>query len=520
MKKRFLSLLMAFCLMLTLVPAAFAAEANTNGKAPLTVDLSPDDIQEVDLSSPMMLMSETATGVTGTGTATDPYCINDIDGFVTVAKVFGQNNYYGEKHFKLMCDINLNDTKADEVTPSTWGAYIRYFHGTFDGNGHKITGIPENCYLFLMWHDGEIKNLEVELEGKAATLVYSYFTVGGSFGTTYMSNVTVRSNPAVDLKSNDQANYAPFLYCTGPYFTMENCTNYADISGVTYASVFYGYNPMPAQGYPTDAKIEIKDCVNHGDLNLRYTGLVFGNPTYLNSSRNITITGLKNYGQIRGTESKHYFCSDAGNNLYTENSYYKQMEDAITTADMTLTCGDPTCPHKGSVGGFYEGTKLAGLGLSVDPTTKAFVVTAPTSTADAAKVDHYLVTVSAYVSIYSEGGVYGGSNRVSCSELILKSAASLATAKLFDYALTDGTPSEEFYPSAWIGSKGVYELLDITDYTTIKGYWLDNTEPVLGENWHQYINKDKTPGSIQWDVYVTAYNSEGQMLDTVCLVRS
>lgn len=514
MKRQFLSLLMALCLMLTLAPAVSAAESSGE-RGPLTVDLSPDDIQEVDLpTQSMMLLSEAATGVTGSGTEADPFCINDINGFVTMSRIFNQDKYYGEQHLKLMCDVDLTDPAAASIAPTEWGAYFRYFHGVFDGNGYKITGIPENCYLFLMWHDGEIKNLDVELEGKAATLVYSYFTVGGSFGTTKMSNVTVRSNAAVNLKGSDQANYAPFLYCTGPYFTMEKCTNYADISGVTYASAFYGYNPMPAQGYPTNAKIEIKDCVNHGDLNLRFTGLVFGNPTYLDSSRNITITGLKNYGQIRGTESKHYFCSDAGNNLYTENSYYKQMEDTIATTDMTLTCDDTTCPHKGSVGGLYEGTKLAGLGISVDPVTKAFVIATPSDTTG---VDHYIVEAYQYVNLFDDDGKWWGSDRISYFEEIAANAASLSTVGVYDCPLTDGTMPIGLSKYEFIPTQFVYDMSDENENTVV--YWLDNSQVLYAERFHYYINRDQTPGSVRWEVLVSAYGGNNQLLDTATLSR-
>ena len=57
---------------------------------------------------------------------------------------------------------------------------------------------------------------------------------------------------------------------------MQDCTNYADIIGNTYASAFYGYYPLPLDlnAYPNDAEITFDNCVNHGNINLRYAGPV------------------------------------------------------------------------------------------------------------------------------------------------------------------------------------------------------------------------------------------------------
>lgn len=518
MRKRILSLLMAMCLMLAMAPAAFAVDAESeianvadSGRIPVVGNVSTEDILDVNLAVPMALSTtDDVVDLTGNGSAETPYCIYTAAGFSTIVNTF-KSGYHGETHFKLMDDIDLSEISYQ---PSEWGFYIQYLHGSFDGNGYTISGIPENCFLFYAWADGTIKNLTVDMEGNAGTLVYSTVKVDGEFGTTVMSNVTVVSDQTINLTSNDQANYAPFVFCSGPYFTMDGCTNYANITGVTYASVFYGYCPMPVSGYPSDASVNIINCTNHGNITLRYAGLVFGNPTYLNSTRGITVSGLKNYGVIRGTETAHYFSSDAGSNLYVAESYYQTMENSILgNSQMTLTCEEVNCPNHGSTGNLCVGSELEGLGITVDSTTKAYVVTAPTN----GSVDHYVVTVYRYVHLLDANGNDCGTNRISYSETIEGTASSLATTEVFDCPLIDGAQPENTSEFTWLPSQNVYELVDSNGDTV--AYWLDNTVTASTQHWYQYINADKTPGSVQWVVYVSAYDVNNQLLDTASLVR-
>lgn len=512
MKKRICTLLAAAGVLLALAPAAFAVPVD-DVMGPEIFDVpeyqEPAELEPMTADEPAALASD---GVTGTGTETDPYCINSLEGFVSVVTSY-TNDYKGNKHFKLMTDLNLNDPAADGIRPGEWGSYIQYLDGNFDGGGHTISGIPENCFFIMAWHSGTIENLNVEMGGQAATLVYSYFTVGGQYGETKMDNVTVTSSSPITLDSNDQANYAPFIFCSGPYFTMSNCTNYADITGVTYASVFYGYNPLPVNGYPTDASVNITDCTNHGNVTLRYAGLVFGNPTYLSSSRNITITGLRNYGVICGTESAHYFASDAGGKAYETNEYFKQMEaDISANGVLALECNDANCEHRGKKGGIINGTELVGFGISVDSDTKAFKITS----VENATVTRYVVTVSHYVNLFDDAGNKLGTDRVSYSEEIM-ATETLETDEVFDYLLKDGEQPEGTYTWEWLPEQNVYELYDDTTDELV-GYWLDNAGEASTEQWHYYLSSNQEQSEVQWDVYASAYNGE-QLLGTVALTR-
>lgn len=514
MRKRILSFLATAGLALVLAPAAFAVP-------PEMVDAEPIDMPEYvepAEADPAVIDEPSAQALTtleGSGTEDDPILIYDVEDFVEVVKRY-TDDYYGDLSFKLMGNLDLSDPAAASIRPTEWGSYMTYLSGNFDGNGKTISGIPENCFLVMAWHKGEIKNLTVEMNGNAATLVYSSFTVNGAHGTTAMRNVTVTSSAPIQLESNDQANYAPFLFCTGPYFTMEDCVNYADITGPTYASVFYGYYPMPANGYPTNADVQIKNCKNHGNVTLRYAGLVFGNPSGLKSSSNITITGLENYGMIRGTQSAHYFSSDAGGSMYTNDSYFIKAEADISEGGaLEQPCDDTDCAHHGEKGGLINGTTLDGFGISVDPLTKAFEVT---PVQNGTTVTHYVVTVSRYVNLFDDDDNREGTDRISYSETISANAAVLETTNVFDYLLKDGPLPADTVEVPWLTEQNVYELYNINTGERV-GYWLKNADTASTEKWHYYINADQKPGSVQWDVYVSAYN-EKQLLGTVALDRS
>lgn len=505
MKKKFLALFMVLCLLLSMVPAAFAAEEGSGRGEPTEIpSVSIEDMVN-PATTPMPMAAD--TGIEGTGTASDPYIVSNGAEMVQLAQLFDQ--YIGERYIELAGDIDLS-AYASQWTE--WGGLFTYFHGSIDGNGYTISGVPENCYLIYAWHDGTIKDLTFDLNGEAATLVYMNFSVTMSNGTvdsgaTVMDNVKVVSDKTVVLTGNDQANYAPFVFSTSPYFTMNECKNYADISGNTYASVFYGYYPLPLNDYPSDASVNITNCENHGDVVMRYAGLVFGNPSGMGEDRNITITGLKNYGEVRGTETAHYFCSDAGNkNLYNEGTYFSEKEAALTADEnMALTCDDPNCPNCGSKGSLCVGDELAGFGISLNEEDSTFIITAPEN---AEEVAYYTVTAYAYVNIFTQGADEPeGTTRISYTEKL--DGDSLKTTNIRNYALTDGG-TKSWLARELDASRGLYIITTGTNPC----YWLDNAVEIE-PGFYPYISRDKTPGSVNMTVYASAYNSENVLLDTI-----
>lgn len=518
MRKKALSLLMALCLTATLAPAAFAAEDSTNAWAAIRETNDPEVVfVEDDLPESNVLAPISTVNLTGDGTKNNPYLINNENDFVELCIL--TRNYAGYIYVDLLADLDL--TFCDVAADIT-GCYINYFDGVFNGNGHTIKGMEPDAYLFYQWHAGEIRDLTLDLQGQPSTLVGTSFRVTSvgdpvGYGETKLSDITVVSDEPIQVDGPAYNNYSFFLYSSGPYFTMEDCVNYADLSGDIYGSPFYGYYPLPLSDYPEDGQITVTNCVNHGNVSLRYAGFVFGNPTGLEDQRDVSISNLKNYGRFSGTESTHAFCSDANVSSivssYENGGYFAQVEnDILNTSQMELFCDEQGCPHKGQQGSFGKQADLTGFGI-IRNEDMSFTINKPSSSDGIA---YYEVTAFAYVQIFDDKtNEWLGTSRIGMSQQFKSDAESMTTTLLRDVAIHDGGVK----PTNYLiidDETGLY--LDTTNST----YWLDNGEIVHSSqyDYYQYLNQDQTPGTAYWTVYASAYGADGELLASVQYERS
>ena len=538
MKKRLLSMLMAMCLMATMVPAAFAADEE-NGR-PI-----PDELPIVYEEDAVTPASEAlAAEYPGSGTKDDPkvYIIDRPEVFEDLMQscaAYNNGRYYD---VKLAMDLDLSQFTA----PAEWKAYLTFFMGTFDGGGFTISGIPENCFLFYQIHNATIGNFTLDLNGEAGTLMYYTFRIGkadGSieWGTDKLHDINVVStdkdekSATVELVGNGQANYAPFMFAAGPYFTMDSCNNYANINGNTYAAVFSGYYPLPASGYPSDSYFKFIDCENHGNVTLRYAGLFFGNPTGLRADRNITFEGVKNHGAIRGTETAHFFSSDAGaNDYFVGTGYFNTQENELDPKDsitgeplsnspMRLACDDEKCPNHDTKGTISAENELKDLGVEVvsaEDGTKYYRVQNANSNYT------YKITAYHYVSIFLEQNgelVPDGTDRVSITEDVT-ATNDYTTTDIKDAYLHDGTLQDGTYPSEYsdgiedVDEKDCLYFCNVDVNNVDYGYWVDSKQQTVSGH-HMYISSDRNPTKVMWDVYVSAYDTSGKLVATADLTR-
>lgn len=77
----------------------------------------------------------------GSGTASDPYLIQNKTDLTTFASNVGKGTTYANTYFKLTTNIDFGgaDFSVNKV-----------FSGTFDGNGYKISNYNINCYEYKM----------------------------------------------------------------------------------------------------------------------------------------------------------------------------------------------------------------------------------------------------------------------------------------------------------------------------------------------------------------------------------
>ena len=212
MKKKLLSLLLALCLVMALVPmTAFAEEAPSFGG--------------------------------GTGTQEDPWLITSKEDLIDLAvflnsgnaetfdtEAAGIGNCHGY-YFKQTADIDLTGVSWEPIGYS--GSY--YFAGNYDGDGHSIknaisTGKVDpdgfaTAGIFGWVAFGSVKNLHVKNANFVATGQNSYSYVGGIAGVCYGSSIINCSvvNSFLESKRNSNNNCAGSIvgYSTGG--TFEKC---------------------------------------------------------------------------------------------------------------------------------------------------------------------------------------------------------------------------------------------------------------------------------------------------------
>ena len=156
MKKKLLSLLLALCLVMTLVPMTAFAEGAQN-------------INVWDGST-------AAAFAGGTGTAEDPYQIADGAQLAYLANSVNSGETYAGQNFVLTANIDLNGLPWTPIANSfsdalLGGSNYRIFAGNFDGKGYTISNVsigsettPFESDVFGLFGatEGKISNLNLD----------------------------------------------------------------------------------------------------------------------------------------------------------------------------------------------------------------------------------------------------------------------------------------------------------------------------------------------------------------------
>ena len=385
-------MLMAMCLMATMVPAAFAADTDQ----PDTITLPNGEVREI----PTVEFPDAPATLAETNS-------NEVETIDSVAKFFEINedptNWYSNKTFEITTDLDFTNSP----TPAEWGGYIQFFRGTLNGNGHTIRGLANNRALIYGIIGGTIQDLTFEHNataenGSASFITFMPAKMDGVDQHLTMKNV--KATGSISLTGSDQSNYAPFLYAAPRGgLTMEECVNDASITGSIYGSVFHGYYPL---FYGPGAPYTFKDCVNNGEVTMQYAGMFFGNSSSMEGvvgrdELYLTISGCKNNGKIRGTTDAKYFAApvaEFGSNMDdVEAALEPAPANAIVTGSVDIA---PIYVEKiGGTGSLCEKEPLTGFGASLDEDGITLNITRAT-TEGLSEVHHYTVAISAYVNMW------------------------------------------------------------------------------------------------------------------------
>ncbi|MGM9828736.1 MAG: hypothetical protein ACI30C_01725 [Muribaculaceae bacterium] len=262
--------------------------------------------------------------IEGKGTETEPYLIPDLATLEQLCNGVNAGRDYSGVYFTLTADIDMSG-KYGQFLFNSWtpiGSAVNQFKGTFDGGGHKITGLYTKGStgfrgLFgYLGRGGVIKNLGVE--GTVTDTNSDYGYVGGVCG-----------------------------YCAG---TIIGCYNKATVKGYTSVGGVCGHNSGT-----------ITSCYNNGDVSS--TGSNMGGVCGMSTN---TITGCYNTGTVSGIDRVGGVCGLNDKNTLTDCyntgtiSGTSEVGGVCGLNNRTLT----NCYNTGTVSGTSKVGGVCGLNKS------------------------------------------------------------------------------------------------------------------------------------------------------------
>ncbi len=224
--KRIIAFLLAMLMILS-ITACEETKRRSNKDDEDDSSYSSDDNQSNDFSL-------------GEGTEDSPYVISNADELFKFVEDYNAYKLPKDIYVKLGADININDIsdtymdlKADSLEGYRMWIPIKYFYGTFDGDGHSISGMV--CCL------------ETNEQG---TITDPSALVGFLYRGATIKNLTIKES----FFSSNTRNYVS-AFCGRNSGTIENCQNYAMLVGMSSMGGIASAN----EGI-------IKDCKNYADF--------------------------------------------------------------------------------------------------------------------------------------------------------------------------------------------------------------------------------------------------------------
>ena len=251
--------------------------------------------------------------LTGDGTESNPYQIEDLEDLMimTQAIAAGTGNY-DIAHYRLMDDIDLSFTiNNGNWNPIGWyqnaaqlsGNVSNSFKGTFDGDGHTISGLKivnisknlQNVGLFGVLDGAVVKNLVIE-----DARVYGYNHVGilaGQIkGESVITDVTVEGTAAANTSSGGYASDAAVGGLAGKIFgsssgsraTIENVTATVNTVNLGATSKTGGIAGEVSNAYIVDTSVS---ATGNNILGRYYVGGIVGAMSSGTSLYNVSVDG-------------------------------------------------------------------------------------------------------------------------------------------------------------------------------------------------------------------------------------
>ncbi len=206
-------------------------------------------------------------------TSQDTSSITDINNFNSSVKTYAINDLAGLQKLQTLCasgtdTSNYNFILGNDIDMSSitnWTG-INNFKGTFDGNGHTISGLTGTAGLFISTDGANIKDLKLKINNISNTSQY----VGGLVGTASSSPQTIINNCVVDIDEMTIGNWSGGMVGNGSVNVSDSCVNFNKITsngGCVGGLLGHGAT-----------QIDINNCYISGTMNNSQssTGGIFG----------------------------------------------------------------------------------------------------------------------------------------------------------------------------------------------------------------------------------------------------
>ena len=277
--------------------------------------------------------------ITGSGTVTDPYQINTAAGL----KWFRDkvNDAKTKEETKICAVLTADiDLKNEEWTPigigngtENNGATIDFpYSGTFDGNGHTISGLNvnyrnKNGGLFCYVMNATIKNLTV-----AGSVTHSsgdgvaYGGIVGCADSSTIENCTNRCTVTGNW-------YAGGIVGWSTDSDIIGCANFGNISSPSFSGGICGRITGTKENDAAGIDATIRDCYNVGMVSGRYAGGITGQSD--SSDIDILIANCYNVGSLHGSDGTGEIIGDLFGPTCTtiDNCYYLPTGNPASTSD-------------------------------------------------------------------------------------------------------------------------------------------------------------------------------------------
>ena len=274
--------------------------------------------------------------ITGSGTETDPYQIGTAEGL----KWFRDkvNNAKAKEETKICAVLTANiDLENEAWTPIGIGKDTRNqdlpYSGTFDGNGHTISGLnvnyrDQNGGLFCYVKSATIKNLTV-----AGSVTHSSGN-GGAYGgivgcadSSTIENCTNRCTVTGNW-------YAGGIVGWSVDSDIIGCANFGNISSPSFSGGICGKVAGEKDADGIDATI--RDCYNVGMVSGNYAGGITGQSD--SEDIDILIANCYNVGSLHGSDGTGEIIGDLSGPICTtiDNCYYLPTGNPASTSNQVI----------------------------------------------------------------------------------------------------------------------------------------------------------------------------------------